>query len=311
MADRNYFRVRLGEGNKFVQQCVDEGFIGVNWGFKESFEGQFTDNWHEFNAKFIQVYLNNHPDKTKRSAGLACGMLQTICYYAQEGDIVISPDGQGSFFVGEIAGDYLFAAGQELAHRRPVQWFDKKIHQNEMSEDLWKSARVGLTAVYLNHHEDELEHLIGSHAATTPIQTTDATIEDPSHFAMEKHLEDFLVENWDTTELAKDYNIFEDDEGNGQQFPTDTGPIDILAEKKDGSELLVIELKRGRASDVVVGQIQRYMGYVMEELADEGQAVRGCIIAFEDDPKIRYALKVNPLIDFYRYEVNFKLVKGD
>lgn len=32
----------------------------------------------------------------------------------------------------------------------------------------------------------------------------------------------------------------------GQQLPSDTGPIDLLAVSHDGSELLVIELKKGR-----------------------------------------------------------------
>ncbi len=32
-------------------------------------------------------------------------------------------------------------------------------------------------------------------------------------------------------------------------------------------ELLVVELKKGRVSDVVIGQIQSYMCYVKEELA--------------------------------------------
>ena len=32
--------------------------------------------------------------------------------------------------------------------------------------------------------------------------------------------------------------------------------------KKDKKTLLVVELKKGRVSDNVVGQIQRYMGYV-------------------------------------------------
>ena len=71
----------------------------------------------------------------------------------------------------------------------------------------------------------------------------------------------------------------------GQQYPTDTGPIDILAISKDNKTLLVVELKKGRASDAVVGQCQRYMGYVKEELAEKNQDVKGVIIAFEDDKK--------------------------
>lgn len=47
------------------------------------------------------------------------------------------------------------------------------------------------------------------------------------------------------TELGKKYNIFnEDDELVGQQYETDTGPIDILAISKDKKELLVVELKK-------------------------------------------------------------------
>ena len=89
---------------------------------------------------------------------------------------------------------------------------------------------------------------------------------------------------------------------------TDTGAADILAVSKDGSELLVVELKKGRASDVVVGQIQRYMGYVLDELAEPNQTVKGVIIALEDDLKIRRALRVATNISFYRYQINFSLM---
>jgi restriction system protein len=61
---------------------------------------------------------------------------------------------------------------------------------------------------------------------------------------------------------------------------------------------------------VVVGQILRYMGYVQEVLAEEGQSVKGAIIALEDDQRIRRALRMTPSIEFYRYQVSFKLVKS-
>ena len=71
---------------------------------------------------------------------------------------------------------------------------------------------------------------------------------------------------------------------------------------------LVVELKKGRASDQVVGQTLRYMGFVQDELAEPGQDVRGAIIALEDDQRIRRALRMAPGIDFYRYQVSFRLV---
>ena len=125
---------------------------------------------------------------------------------------------------------------------------------------------------------------------------------------MEKHLEDFLVENWAQTDLGVHYDILEvDGERVGQQYPTDTGPIDILAVSKDKTRLLVVELKKGRANDRVVGQTLRYMGYVQDELAEEGQTVEGAIIAPDDDLGLRRALSLVPSIAFYRYEVNFRL----
>jgi hypothetical protein len=139
----------------------------------------------------------------------------------------------------------------------------------------------------------------------------DETPPDLSTFAMEKHLEDFLIANWSQTELGKDYNIFTED-GNivGQQYKTEIGDIDILGISKDQKTILVVELKKGRTSDVVVGQIQRYMGFVKEELAEPDQNVKGIIIALDDDPKIKYALSVTNNIEFYRYKINFKLFKN-
>ena len=86
--------------------------------------------------------------------------------------------------------------------------------------------------------------------------------------------------------------------------------MDILAISKDKKELLVVELKKGRASDAVVGQVQRYMGYALDELAEPDQTVRGCIIALEDDVRLRRALRVTTNIDFYKYQVSFRLFKG-
>lgn len=158
-------------------------------------------------------------------------------------------------------------------------------------------------------HSDELLRLIGGASAPTLI-STDATVEDPSSFALEAHLEEFLVKNWAHTELGKDYDIYEEDGVKAQQYQTDTGPLDILAISKDKKRLLVVELKKGRASDAVVGQTMRYMSFVKDELADDGQTVLGAIIAHEDDQKIRRALSMTNNIVFYRYKVSFNLVKA-
>lgn len=73
----------------------------------------------------------------------------------------------------------------------------------------------------------------------------------------------------------------------------------------------MLELKKGRASDNVVGQMQRYMGYVIEALAEPHQKVRGIIIALDDDLRIRRALMVNTSINFLPLQISFKLLAHD
>jgi restriction system protein len=178
-----------------------------------------------------------------------------------------------------------------------------------MSQELKGSTGSIGTTSEITAYAEEIERLIGGHKPPTLI-STDSTVEDPSVFALEKHLEDFLVHNWKQTELGRNYEIFQEDgEIVGQQYPSDTGPIDILAISKDKKTILVVELKKGRVSDNVVGQIQRYMGYVKEELAEKDQEVKGIIIGLEDDLRIKRALSVATNIEFYRYKVNFQIFK--
>lgn len=307
---KNYYRVMLGKKSIHAAVGFAGDFIGADFEINQDLTSDLPDDWRAFNKKFIPIFLSNHPDKTKISAGLACGALWTVSKGIHKGDIVLCPDGAGSYRVGEVSGDYFYAPGQVLPHRRPVHWLNATIERADMSTALKNSTGSIGTVSTITQYEAEIEKLIGGAAAPTLI-STDETVEDPAAFALERHLEDFLVQNWGQTDLGKEYDIYEEDgEKVGQQYPTDTGPMDILAIKKDKSELLVVELKKGRASDAVVGQILRYMGYAAQELAEVNQKVRGVIIAQEDDQRIRRALAVTPSIDFYRYQVSFKLLKG-
>jgi hypothetical protein len=60
----------------------------------------------EFNEKFRPIWLDLHPGKSKISAGLSCGALHTVCKGIIQEDIVLSPDGRGSYMVGEIVGPF-------------------------------------------------------------------------------------------------------------------------------------------------------------------------------------------------------------
>jgi len=309
---KRYYRVMLGRQSAHAAECRAGGFIGADFDIHVDLTGKLPDEWRQFNAAFIPVYLAGHPDKSKIAAGLACGALWTVAKGIEAGDIVLCPDGTGSYLVGEVQGGYNYVPGQVLPHRRSVNWLPLTIARAAMSEALRNSTgSIGTVSQITDHHQ-EIEQFLSTlpGQAAPNIVATDPVVEDPVAFAMEKHLEDFLVKNWAQTEIAQHFKIYEEDgELVGQQYATDAGPIDILAVSKDCQRLLVVELKRGRASDVVVGQILRYMGYVKEQIAEPHQTVEGAIIALDDDQKLRWALLAVPNISFYRYQVSFKLIK--
>ena len=125
-------------------------------------------------------------------------------------------------------------------------------------------------------------------------------------FYMEKQLEDFIIHNWQNSELGKKYDlIIEEGELLSQQYRTSIGPIDILAKDKKTGSYVVIELKRNQTSDDTVGQLARYMGWVRKELKDSN--VKGVIIAGQYDKKLDYAREMVPNIEVFIYQVDFKL----
>mgnify|MGYP001254019966 FL=1 len=302
-----YFRVYAGPKNAFARRCLDEGFIGGDWGFDYDLGPHLPDNWKAFGKAKIPEFLDRNPSASKVTAGLACGMLHTLCKMAAEGDVVLTPEGAAGYRVGRIVSPYVFAPGDVLPHRRKVEWAPRLLDRSELTGELRRSLSSGGMVCDVTRYGPELSVLLNL-APPPVVPGTDEVIEDVVAFALERHLEDFLVTNWAKTDLGRDFDIYAvDGEIVGRQYPTDTGPIDILAVSKDGATLLVVELKRGRASDAVVGQIQRYMGYVASEIAKPEQSVKGCIVAYEDDVRIRRALTVARDIDFFRYAVTFRL----
>ena len=306
----SYYRIMAGAKSVFAQEFLEGGFIAANWNIDQDLTHDLPDDWREFNHRFIPVYLNALPDKTKISAGLACGMLHTLSKGIKQGDIILTPRGDGHYLVGKVISDYYYVPSGELSHRRKVEWFEQTLPREMMSQELKNSSGSAGAVCNITKYAEELKTLIDGKETVEHLEP-DEVLEDPTAFALEKHLEHFLVENWSKTELGATYDIYiEDGQLVGQQYPSDTGPIDILAISKDKKTLLVVELKRGRASDRVVGQIQRYMGYVKDELAEADQQVKGVIIALEDDLRIRRALSVAQNIEFYRYQLSFKLNKS-
>ena len=121
--------------------------------------------------------------------------------------------------------------------------------------------------------------------------------------ALEKYLEDLLVARWDSLSWATPLEYL------GRQVPCgDLGPIDILARERASGDFVVIELKRDRSEDVVVGQVSRYMGWIKEHRATPaGVGVRGIIVVHEITPRLRAAVAGHGNVQVYTYELAIAL----
>jgi len=163
----------------------------------------------------------------------------------------------------------------------------------------WKIQSQEISIPYI----DDKKQIVGDSSA----KVLEVEESDPSLFYMESQLEDFLIENWDKTELGKKYDLIEEDgELVSQQYPTTVGRIDILVRDKKTKQYVVVELKKNQTSDDTVGQLARYMGWIEENKPDGGQ-VKGIIIAAKYDERLYFALKKIKDTEVYLYNVSFNL----
>jgi hypothetical protein len=136
----------------------------------------------------------------------------------------------------------------------------------------------------------------------------EVTLEQSAEFVLEAHLEEFLVGNWKSIRWGRPLEIWTGPDGqSGHQLITSIGRLDFLCTDTLTNALVVVELKRGRPSDRVVGQAARYMGYVRGHLAKPGQPVEGLIVAHDAEEGLRYAVAAIPGLHLMTYEVTFQL----
>ena len=157
------------------------------------------------------------------------------------------------------------------------------------------------------------EQLRGRCGATHSLLVVPPREEDvePTTSVTEKVLEDLLVDRWRQSAFGM-LNVHlqraESTLRPGRQIATSAGRIDILAWQPLDCTWWVVELKKGRSDDRVIGQVQRYMGLVR---AMTGEPVRGVVVVQEIAPNLRVAAREAGL-SLWRFELNHEhLVRRD
>ena len=118
----------------------------------------------------------------------------------------------------------------------------------------------------------------------TPSESKVASEEESYLFALEEHLQDFLIKNLATIKNHK-LKLYEKGGRLGKEYPTEVGPIDILTIDEHGN-FYVFETKLSKGIDKALGQILRYMGWVKKNLSNDKE-VFGIIVANKMDLKIK------------------------
>lgn len=170
----------LGRGSMYAAVCRNEGYIGANFGINIDLSDSLYDNWRDFNAKFIPVWMEGSPGKTKVAAGVTCGFLWTIIKGLQVGDVVLSPSGEGYYYVGTITSEYYYAPDTDLPHRRKVEWKDKVIPRKNMSSELQHSTGSIGTCCDITKYAEEIEQLLNEAASAEPISQVSVDQQDKS-----------------------------------------------------------------------------------------------------------------------------------
>ena len=274
--------------DKVWQFDLSNGTISIGW----SELGDVSKLDHDELAKAV---ANQYPDLPLATKSLFVNMIWKFNHDIAIGDIIIARRGRKILAaIGRVTHPAEDNPGKNPAIR----------HRNFLGVEWLVAPRdkvfpVTVFPIFTLREitESEFENLTEEHNTRAPSESSEATDEitlgpEQYVFALEKYLEEFIVSNFDAV-FKRKMHIYEDAQGiNGQQYLTDVGPIDILAIEGDSSSLVVIELKKARTSDQVVGQILRYMGWVKKNLCKDGQGVKGIVICRDSDEKLSYALDV-------------------
>ena len=221
--------------------------------------------------------------------------------------------------------------GDTFTREQAVQWFAEKypkIKQGTVAAHLIRlSTNVPTRLQYSPRPDGSDDHFFKVDSNTfrlyepgrdpspiselTPVkdEAEQASDEGTGEFAYEHDLRDFLARNLPLIEPG--LTLFVDEGITGVEFPVGGRFVDLLAVDSFGN-YVVIELKVSKGYDRVVGQLLRYMNWIRINHADEGQGVRGIIIAKNISVDLRLACAGLTDIALFEYElaVSVKPISG-
>lgn len=284
---KQYNRIMLGEHGMYIADCLEKNYIGA--GSLKDYdlsESPYNDEV-QWRQKLMEQYLQVNPDKSAGTARNSIGFLWTICFGLKNGDIVLASNGNRSYNVGEITGDYYFAPGEDLPHRRTVEWKNVVIPRKTMSQKLQNSTGSIGTCCNITKYADELEALINGGIPNVQITTVGPKVETYKERSLHRLLSNYLLNKnilsktifHETSNRADQAQKWVHPDMVGVEFnefqELTTRSLLKAAETKEYIALYSYELKRTIEND------HQLKEYFFQALSNSSWANYGYLVAFE------------------------------
>jgi len=184
-------------------------------------------------------------------------------------------------------------------HARPDE--DDQFFQEQSGLFRRHNTTTDPTPIRQDNSSADSDSILADSASDVPVASQNG---NASEFAYEHDLRDYLARSLHLIEPG--LRLFDDEGVTGVEFPAGGRFIDILAVDSRGN-YVVIELKVSKGYDRVVGQLLRYMGWIETNQADEGQSVRGVIVAKSVSDDLRLACRRVTGISLFEYTLSVTL----
>jgi len=179
-------------------------------------------------------------------------------------------------------------------------WPDGHTARGRAKMDLYSRRRVAYEALAEENSnindDDEDEY-----------ESPESDSDDNSNraFAYERDLQNYLAKNLEILEPG--LSLFEDERGQGLEYPIDGGRIDLLAIDDDG-RLVVIELKLSKGRSRAIGQLLYYMGWIDKNL-NHVEPCRGILVAKDIGEDVMTAVGRTNGIELFQYKLQVAVEK--
>jgi restriction system protein len=211
--DYNYYLIRVGEGSKYINEAHKKGFVAVGW-------NEVPDLRQIDSLEKIKNALEKSSYQYSQSQISAqAGQLYRFGLEIKNGDILLSPLGNGEYLVG-IVGDYYYEENPgghcNYKHRRKVKWKAKTILKDDMSTNLSYAVGAIMTIFSLNKYSRELDMLIAGQTYTPaekPQRIRDIVLESLMNLNGKEfeefisHLLEIIGFSAETTQYTRDKGI--------------------------------------------------------------------------------------------------------